>query len=114
MAKLFVVGFPFETEEEDLAAMFRPFGEIGWVNIIRDKDTSKSLGYGFVMFPEEAAARKAHETMDCKPIGERILSVKIAISKQKRLKALVQGKTSTDAVIKQVLTRKKRPRISRQ
>ncbi|WP_316791464.1 hypothetical protein [Pedobacter frigoris] len=117
MAKVFVVGFPFETDEVALKALFDPFGEIGWVNIIIDKETGKSLGYGFVMFPEKDAADKAIEALDGSNIGDRKISVKAAFNKQKPVKRMslqetevpalqnLQKETQTD------LPRKKRPRI---
>lgn len=110
MAKVFVGGFPFEMDDVGLKALFEPFGEIGWVNIIRDKETGKSLGYGFVMFPEKDAADKAVAALNGSAIGTRKLSVKTAVNNKKKL----SRETKASASQKETQTdppRKKRPRI---
>lgn len=90
MAKVFVVGLPFEMDEFGLEELFNPYGEIGWINIITNKQTGKSLGYGYVMFPEKDAANKAIEALNGSSIGNLKMTVKAAVNKQKR-----RNKTST-------------------
>lgn len=84
MAKIFVVGLPFEMDEVGLEELFNPYGEVGWANIITNKETGKSLGYGYVMFPEKDAANKAIESLNGSSIGDLKISVKTAVNKQKR------------------------------
>lgn len=48
--KVFVGGLPSYSTEQSLLAYFLPFGEIEDVNIVMDKHTSRSKGYGFVSF----------------------------------------------------------------
>lgn len=46
--------------------------------VIRDKNTKKSLGYGFVKFAEDDDAQAAIEKMNGFPIGHKVLKVSVA------------------------------------
>lgn len=46
--------------------------------VVRDKNTKKSLGYGFVKFIQEAEALEAIEKMNGFSIGHKVLKVSIA------------------------------------
>lgn len=48
LLKLFVGGLPYETEDQTLREYFEQFGEIREAVVIKDRDTQKSKGYGFV------------------------------------------------------------------
>ena len=56
MKNLFVGNLNFETTEDDLRPLFSPFGEIARIQVMKDRDTGRSRGFGFVeMVTEEAA-----------------------------------------------------------
>lgn len=46
--KVFVGGLPSFSTERSLYSYFSQFGEIESVNIVMDKHTNRSKGYGFV------------------------------------------------------------------
>lgn len=48
LTKLFVGGIPYDTDDDSLRDFFLQFGEIKEAVVIRDRDTLKSKGYGFV------------------------------------------------------------------
>lgn len=48
LLKLFVGGLPYETDDQTLREYFEQFGEIREAVVIKDRDTQKSKGYGFV------------------------------------------------------------------
>lgn len=48
LTKLFVGGIPYDTDDDSLRKFFAEFGEIKEAVVIRDRDTQKSKGYGFV------------------------------------------------------------------
>lgn len=58
--------------------MFSDFGEIVMTKVVRDKNTKKSLGYGFVKFLNEEDAFIAIERMNGFSIGHKVLKVSIA------------------------------------
>ena len=59
--------------ENELLQMFLPFGSVRSLNIVTDKSTGKSKGFGFVDMPEESEAGAAIKALNGKIIrGEKI------------------------------------------
>lgn len=48
-----------EVTEDDLKTAFEVYGKVETVNIIKDKDTGRSKGFGFVEMPDNAEAQAA-------------------------------------------------------
>uniref|UniRef100_A0A7S0RZM2 RRM domain-containing protein n=1 Tax=Chlamydomonas leiostraca TaxID=1034604 RepID=A0A7S0RZM2_9CHLO len=57
--KLAVLGLPWETTEDTLRVYFSQFGPLEHAEIMKDRYTGKSRGFGFVMFTETVAAQRA-------------------------------------------------------
>ncbi|XP_059847130.1 cold-inducible RNA-binding protein B-like isoform X2 [Hypanus sabinus] len=57
--KLFVGGLSFDTDEQSLEQLFSKYGEVRDVLVIKDKDTHKSRGFGFITFENPDDARDA-------------------------------------------------------
>ena len=72
---VYVGNLPFSTSNEDLAAMFRRFGEVSSAQVITDRDTGRSRGFGFVEMADDDAARAAIEELNDSDIGGRRLTV---------------------------------------
>uniref|UniRef100_A0A8C7LI14 Cold inducible RNA binding protein a n=1 Tax=Oncorhynchus kisutch TaxID=8019 RepID=A0A8C7LI14_ONCKI len=64
--KLFVGGLSFDTTEESLAEAFAKYGNIAKVDVIRDKETGRSRGFGFVKYDNAEDAKDALEGMNGK------------------------------------------------
>jgi len=73
--KLFVGGINFRATLEEFREHFAPAGEIVDIVIMKDRETGRSRGFGFVEYatPEEAA--KAIEEFDGKEFLGRMLKV---------------------------------------
>merc|ERR1719253_31856 len=54
--KLFVGGLPWALDSEDLKEVFQEFGDIEQANVVYDRETGRSKGFGFVAFTEKDAA----------------------------------------------------------
>lgn len=54
-----MLGLPWETNEETLKAYFSQFGNVEGADILKDRYTGKSRGFGFISFAEPSAAAKA-------------------------------------------------------
>jgi RNA recognition motif-containing protein len=61
--------------ESDLKEAFQAFGEISTCNIIKDKFTGESRGFGFVEMPNKDEAEKAIATLNGKDMKGRNLTV---------------------------------------
>ena len=59
MLKIFVGNFGFNVQDEDLREFFTPYGEILSAEVVVDRQTRKSKGFGFVVMKDANAARKA-------------------------------------------------------
>ncbi|OAA35665.1 RNA splicing factor Pad-1 [Metarhizium rileyi] len=61
--RLYVGNIHFNVTEQDLQAVFEPFGELEYVQLQKD-DNGRSRGYGFVQFRDATQAREALEKMN--------------------------------------------------
>lgn len=59
--KIYVGGLPWSTRNEGLRSYFQQFGEIIHVNVVCDRETGRSEGYGFVTFRDAESATRACE-----------------------------------------------------
>lgn len=75
---IFVAKLNFKTRKEELEAAFAQFGQVTSAKIVRDKDTGRSKGYGFVEMPNDSEARIAIEALNEKELDGRVIAVKPA------------------------------------
>src|SRR5215468_7760727 len=87
--KIFVGNLSFQTTETDLSNMFGEIGQVESVQIITDRDTGRSKGFGFVQMADDAAAEKAIAQLNGKEVGGRNLAVNEARPVQKKTSAVV-------------------------
>ncbi|TGJ85230.1 hypothetical protein E0Z10_g3566 [Xylaria hypoxylon] len=64
MAKLFIGGLAWHTEEATLRQKFEEFGPVEEAVVVKDRDTGRSRGFGFVRYTTEADADKAIANMN--------------------------------------------------
>ena len=72
---IYVGNLPFATTEDDLREAFGAYGEVTLVTVIKDRDTDKSRGFGFVQMPETSEAQAAIDAFNGKPFQGRTLTV---------------------------------------
>ena len=82
--RLYVGNLPFSVNNEDLEQMFSGYGEVTSSQVISDRDTGRSRGFGFVEFADDEAGRKAIEEMDGADSGGRRLTVNVARAREER------------------------------
>lgn len=73
--KLYVGSLPYRTTEEDLRAIFNQYGEVTSVNIVIDRASGRSKGFGFVEMANLEDAKKALEAVNGSELGGRALIV---------------------------------------
>ncbi|EKD64949.1 MAG: RNP-1 like protein RNA-binding protein [uncultured bacterium] len=82
MAKnLFVGGLPFTIAGEALEQLFGSVGQVQSVNIIKDRYTGNSRGFGFVEMVNDEDAKKAIEKLNGYNLEGRNIVVKEALPK---------------------------------
>jgi len=70
--------------EAELREAFQAFGEIQSCNIIKDKFTGESRGFGFVEMPNRAEAEKAISALNGKDLKGRTINVNEARARTDR------------------------------
>lgn len=85
MAKrLFVGGLPYSIDDSELTEMFAKFGTVVSANVIMDRDTRRSKGFGFVEMAEDAAADEAIKKLDGAELDGRKIAVNEAKPREER------------------------------
>ncbi|MBI9016974.1 MAG: RNA-binding protein [Phycisphaerae bacterium] len=82
--KLYVGNLSYSTDSASLENMFSEFGTVESANVIMDRETGRSKGFGFVEFAEESDAQDAITAMDGKDSDGRSLKVNEAKPQVKR------------------------------
>jgi cold-inducible RNA-binding protein len=81
---IFVGNLAFSTTDHDLRQLFEPYGEVDTINIITDRYTGQSRGFGFVEMPDRAAAQAAIQGLQGQALGGRTLNVNEAKPREPR------------------------------
>ena len=74
-SKLYVGNLNFQTQEHELRELFSRHGEVVSADVISDRDTGRSRGFGFVEMADEEAARAAESALDGQEFDGRQLKV---------------------------------------
>uniref|UniRef100_A0A2K5NPN9 Cold-inducible RNA-binding protein n=1 Tax=Cercocebus atys TaxID=9531 RepID=A0A2K5NPN9_CERAT len=73
--KLFVGGLSFDTNEQSLEQVFSKYGQISEVVVVKDRETQRSRGFGFVTFENIDDAKDAMMAMNGKSVDGRQIRV---------------------------------------
>lgn len=75
---IFVARLNFKTRREDLEAAFVKFGQVTSAKIVKDRDTGRSKGFGFVEMANDEEANKAIAALNETELDGRTIVVKPA------------------------------------
>jgi RNA recognition motif-containing protein len=73
--KLYVGNLGYDVSNTDLEQLFTPHGTVDSANVIMDRDTGRSKGFGFVEMGSDSEAQAAVSALDGKDHGGRALKV---------------------------------------
>jgi RNA recognition motif-containing protein len=91
IVNIFVGNLSRQTAENDLRQAFESHGQVTSANIIKDKFTSESKGFGFVEMPEKAEAEAAIANINGKELGGNTLTVSVARPRPERRESRFTG-----------------------
>ncbi|MBP7694745.1 MAG: RNA-binding protein [Anaerolineales bacterium] len=74
----------YSTTEDELRTLFAQAGSVMSVAIIKDRDTGRSKGFGFVEMTNQAEAQKAVSMFNAYRLNDRELTVNIARPREER------------------------------
>ncbi|MFM7664043.1 MAG: RNA recognition motif domain-containing protein [Bacteroidota bacterium] len=72
---MYVSNLSFRLGEQELGELFAQYGEVSSVKIIKDRDSGRSRGFGFVEMPNQDEARAAMEALANFEVGGRNINV---------------------------------------
>ena len=82
--KLYVGNLSYEVTSSSLEELFAPYGAVRSAQVIQDRDTGRSKGFGFVELSDDNAARRAISELNEKEVGGRRLTVNEAKPREDR------------------------------
>jgi|SRR3954466_3453494 len=82
--KLYVGNLPYDTNEDDLTALFAKAGNVSTVNVMRDRETGRARGFAFVEMATDQDAQNAISQLHEQSFGGRTLTVNEARPMQPR------------------------------
>jgi RNA recognition motif-containing protein len=82
--KLYVGNLTYNVTSSSLEEMFTPFGSVRSAQVIQDRDTGRSKGFGFVEMSDDNAARDAIAGLNGKEVEGRALTVNEAKPREER------------------------------
>jgi RNA recognition motif-containing protein len=82
--KLYVGNLSYDTSDADLEAMFAAHGTVQSAQVIMDRETGRSKGFGFVEMGSDQEAQDAIAALNGQMVGGRSLTVNEAKPKEDR------------------------------
>ncbi len=82
--KLYVGNLSYDVDSSALQTLFAPLGTVESAEVIADRETGRSKGFGFVEMATEAEAQKAIAELNGKDHGGRALTVNEAKPRENR------------------------------
>ena len=73
--KLYVGNLNFDVTDSELEEAFSRFGDIVSTVVVKDRDSGRSKGFGFIEFAQETDAQQAKEAMNGKELNGRAIKV---------------------------------------
>lgn len=76
--KIIILNLPRDTTQDALMKLFEGHGAVAACDLVMDKQTGASKGFGFVEMPEESEAKLAIAALHGTKIGKNKIRVKIS------------------------------------
>ncbi len=81
---IYVGNLPYTTTDEELAEMFAAYGEVQSAAVIKDRDTGRSRGFGFVELSTDEGGQSAIDALNGQEMAGRRLTVNKARPREPR------------------------------
>ena len=81
---IYVGNLSFDATEADIENAFNQYGNVNSVNIIKDRETGRSRGFGFVEMSDSHDGQEAIEGVNLKEIAGRAVTVNEARPREDR------------------------------
>ena len=100
MISIYIGNLPYDATEDQVVELFKPYGEVNRAALVKDRETGRLRGFGFVEMPNDDEARKAVEALSGKDYKGRPLTVNEARNRsaQRNSANLSRSANKDDAV----------------
>ena len=82
--KIYVGNMPYSVTSEELAKLFEEYGRVQDAQVITDRETGRSKGFGFIDMPDNAEADEAIKALNATQLKGRQLTVNQARPRRER------------------------------
>ena len=79
---LYVGNLPYRIDEDSLRQLFTPYGTVETSKVIKDRQSGRSKGFGFVEMATQPEADAAIKALNEQPVDGRNLKVSLAKPKE--------------------------------
>ena len=95
---IYVANLPYSTSDDDLREQFEAFGSVESATVIKDRDTGRSRGFGFVEMTDQAEGQAAIDTLNGQDMAGRPLTVNEARPRRRGIFSAPPGDESARAL----------------
>jgi RNA recognition motif-containing protein len=81
---IYVSGLSYNTTNDSLQELFEGYGEVASANVIKDRETGRSRGFGFVEMPTDEQGQKAIDDLHESNFEGKTISVSVARQRTER------------------------------
>jgi len=81
---IYVSNLSYDTDAESLQELFADHGEVTSANVITDRETGRSRGFGFVEMPNDEEGQNAIDKLNETEFEGKAISVNVARPKTER------------------------------
>ena len=82
--KIYIGNMPYSVTSEELATLFEAHGRVQDAQVITDRETGRSKGFGFIDMPDNAEADEAIKALNATQLKGRQLTVNQARPRRDR------------------------------
>ena len=81
---IYISNLNFSTKSESLQDLFAEYGEVTSTNIVTDRETGRSRGFGFVEMSNDSEGQKAIDELNDTNFEGKTITVNVARPKEDR------------------------------
>ncbi|MBT3468247.1 MAG: RNA-binding protein [Opitutae bacterium] len=81
---IYIGNLSYNITDQDLQKLFEEYGKVDRSNVISDRETGRSKGFGFIEMPDQSEGQKAIEELDGQEVDGRNIRVNEARPKEDR------------------------------
>ena len=82
--KIYIGNMPYSITSEDLSALFEAHGRVQDAQVITDRETGRSKGFGFIDMPDNSEADEAIKALNATQLKGRQITVNQARPRRER------------------------------